>query len=87
MSAAEREFIPLGIAVLTISDTRTEDTDKSGRLLVERLSDGGPQRAADAPSFRIVGQKVEAGERTDFFSFDDHCAVAPNRRDQRFFLL
>ncbi|MEZ4266944.1 MAG: molybdenum cofactor biosynthesis protein B [Myxococcota bacterium] len=31
----------LGIAVLTISDTRTEDTDTSGRLLVERASAAG----------------------------------------------
>ena len=33
----ERQFIPLDIAVLTISDTRTEDTDKSGKLLAERV--------------------------------------------------
>ena len=32
-----REFIPLNIAVLTISDTRTEKTDTSGRCLAERL--------------------------------------------------
>ena len=32
------EFIPLNIAVLTVSDTRTEDTDTSGQLLVERLT-------------------------------------------------
>ena len=31
-------FYPLGIAVLTISDTRTLDTDTSGGLLVERLT-------------------------------------------------
>jgi len=34
---AERAFIPLSICVLTISDTRTEDTDTSGRLLANRL--------------------------------------------------
>jgi molybdopterin adenylyltransferase len=33
----ERPFIPLNIAVLTISDTRTEATDTSGQLLVQRL--------------------------------------------------
>jgi molybdopterin adenylyltransferase len=33
----ERKFVPLPIAVLTISDTRTEDTDTSGRALVSRL--------------------------------------------------
>lgn len=33
-----REFLPLHIAVLTITDTRTEAEDKSGKLLVERLT-------------------------------------------------
>jgi molybdenum cofactor biosynthesis protein B len=37
----EKQFISLGIAVLTVSDTRTESTDKSGALLVERLSKSG----------------------------------------------
>jgi molybdenum cofactor biosynthesis protein B len=37
----EREFIPLGIAVLTISDSRTEADDKSGALLVERVQSAG----------------------------------------------
>ena len=30
-------FVPLKIAVVTVSDTRTSDTDKSGDVLVERL--------------------------------------------------
>ena len=34
-------FYPLGIAVLTISDTRTLETDTSGGLLVERLQSAG----------------------------------------------
>jgi molybdenum cofactor biosynthesis protein B len=34
-------FYPLGIAVLTISDTRHEETDTSGALLVERLTSAG----------------------------------------------
>ena len=34
-------FHPLGIAVLTISDTRTEATDTSGGLLAERLTSAG----------------------------------------------
>lgn len=33
----ERSFIPLNIAVLTVSDTRTEDNDVSGKTLAERL--------------------------------------------------
>ena len=37
----KREFIPLRIAVLTVSDTRTEDTDTSGALLRDRLTSAG----------------------------------------------
>ncbi|HRP34949.1 MAG TPA: molybdenum cofactor biosynthesis protein, partial [Gammaproteobacteria bacterium] len=33
----ERSFVPLNIAVLTVSDSRGEAEDKSGKLLVERL--------------------------------------------------
>jgi len=42
-SSAEntRPFKPLGLAVLTISDTRGEDQDKSGHLLVQRLQEAG----------------------------------------------
>ena len=38
---SEREFRPLRIAVLTVSDTRIEETDTSGKLLVERLTTAG----------------------------------------------
>lgn len=34
-------FVPLAIAVLTVSDTRTTETDTSGQLLVDRLGDAG----------------------------------------------
>ena len=34
-------FYPLHIAVLTVSDTRTLDTDRSGALLAERLTGAG----------------------------------------------
>lgn len=40
-----REFLPLNIAVLTVSDSRTEADDKSGALLVERLEAAGHQLA------------------------------------------
>lgn len=36
-----REFLPLEIAVLTITDTRTEAEDRSGKLLVQRLIEAG----------------------------------------------
>ena len=43
---ANTEFVPLNIAVLTLSDTRTPETDTSGDTLVERL-EGAGHRAAD----------------------------------------
>ncbi|HET8697675.1 MAG TPA: molybdenum cofactor biosynthesis protein B [Gammaproteobacteria bacterium] len=43
-----RPFKPLKIAVLTVSDTRTESTDKSGALLVERLKTAGHELAEKA---------------------------------------
>lgn len=51
-----RTFHPLRIAVLTVSDTRTDETDTSGRLLAERLEASGHELAAKA----IVGDEVEA---------------------------
>jgi molybdopterin adenylyltransferase len=42
----ERPFIPLQIAVLTVSDTRGPDDDRSGDTLVQRLTDAG-HRLAD----------------------------------------
>ncbi|MDP7221007.1 MAG: molybdenum cofactor biosynthesis protein B, partial [Arenicellales bacterium] len=41
MAVSEREFIPVSIAVLTVSDSRTEADDTSGKLLVDRLTEVG----------------------------------------------
>jgi len=41
-------FLPLNIAILTISEKRTLDTDTSGALLVERLEAAGHRLAARA---------------------------------------
>ena len=41
MSDQHRDFIPVHIAVLTVSDSRTTDNDKSGDLLVNRLISAG----------------------------------------------
>ena len=49
-------FHPLRIAVLTVSDTRDEETDKSGGLLVERIAGAGHQLAGKA----IVSDDVDA---------------------------
>ena len=35
------DFLSLRISVLVVSDTRTEKTDKSGKILIERLSKAG----------------------------------------------
>ncbi|MBL4759166.1 MAG: hypothetical protein JKY32_16545 [Rhizobiales bacterium] len=40
-----RDFIPLGIAVLTVSDTRKPEDDKSGNILVVRLEGVGHKLA------------------------------------------
>jgi len=37
----QRAFVALNIAVLIVSDSRTEKTDKSGKLLIERLRADG----------------------------------------------
>lgn len=38
---AEREFVPVNIVVLTVSDTRTLKDDKSGNVLVDRINGAG----------------------------------------------
>lgn len=37
----ERQFIPLKIAIMTVSDSRNEETDKSGDMLVKMLTETG----------------------------------------------
>lgn len=43
-----RVFIPIGIAVLTVSDTRTLENDKSGQTLVDRIEASGHMLRARA---------------------------------------
>ncbi len=45
MSNSERQFIPVSVAVLTASDSRTEADDKSGHALVTRLTEAGHKLA------------------------------------------
>jgi len=52
---SERAFEPVSIAILTVSDSRTVDTDTSGGLLVSTLSELGHHIAAR----RIVSDDVE----------------------------
>jgi molybdenum cofactor biosynthesis protein B len=51
-----RLFVPVRIAVLTVSDTRSFDDDKSGNTLVERLTEAGHMLAARA----IVKDEIDA---------------------------
>src|SRR5690606_9052062 len=55
-SMANKEPVPLCIGVLTISDTRTQANDKSGRLISESLSQAGHSVTVH----RIVPDEVEA---------------------------
>lgn len=46
MAPAKTEFKPLNIAVLTLSDTRTRETDTSGDALVQMLTEAGHRLVA-----------------------------------------
>ncbi|HSM42060.1 MAG TPA: molybdopterin-binding protein, partial [Afifellaceae bacterium] len=41
-----KPFIPVGIAVLTVSDTRSLDEDRSGATLAARIEEAGHRLAA-----------------------------------------
>ena len=55
----EREFIPVRIAVLTVSDTRSLEEDRSGNVLVERLEAAG-HVLADRKIIRDEQADIEA---------------------------
>ncbi|MBD0416065.1 molybdenum cofactor biosynthesis protein B [Oryzicola mucosus] len=46
MAGTDRSFIPVRIAVLTVSDTRTLADDKSGQTLADRIAEAGHVLAA-----------------------------------------
>lgn len=50
------EFIPVGIAVLSVSDTRSLDEDRSGQTLVDRLTQAG---------HRLADRKILRDERAE----------------------
>ena len=52
----KRRFIAVNIAVMTVSDTRTEADDKSGGVLIQRLTEAGHNLAARA----IVRDETDA---------------------------
>lgn len=51
-----KPFVPVNIAVLTVSDSRTEADDKSGRVLIDRIKEAGHRLAAR----RIVRDEFDA---------------------------
>ena len=67
----ERAFIPLGIAVMTVSDTRTAADDKSGNTLAERITAAGHRLAVrvivkdDVRKIRAAARKFLADKKVD----------------------
>jgi molybdenum cofactor biosynthesis protein B len=63
-----RAFIPIRIAVLTVSDTRTLDDDKSGQTLADRIAEAGhvlADRAIVADDTERIREKVLAWSKDD----------------------
>ncbi|MEM1287939.1 MAG: molybdenum cofactor biosynthesis protein B [Pseudomonadota bacterium] len=64
-------FIPLGIAVVTVSDTRTPEDDRSGQVLQDRVEGAGHKLAArtivkdDVDSIRSEVTSLAAQENVD----------------------
>lgn len=56
----KKPFLPVRIAVLTVSDTRTPDTDRSGDILAARIATAGHEVAARAIVPDDAGQLVAA---------------------------
>ncbi|WP_086998024.1 molybdenum cofactor biosynthesis protein B [Rhizobium sullae] len=64
----QRPFIPVGIAVLTVSDTRTLENDKSGDTLVARIAAAGHRlmdRAIVRDDKAAIAARVNAWTETD----------------------
>lgn len=66
-----RESAPksIGCVVVTVSDTRTVETDKSGQIMRERL---------EAAGHRIVGYHIVRDDPAEIERLLDHYAVAPD---------
>ena len=68
---AEREFLAVGIAVMTVSDTRTSADDKSGDTLAERIVAAGHKLAGrvivkdDVRQIRAAARKFIADRQVD----------------------
>ena len=67
-----RDFIPIGIAVLTVSDTRTPDDDRSGDVLAERLTAAGHTLAARSI---IADERDQIADQLRLWCQDDEIDV------------
>ena len=72
MSKPGKEFVPLNIAVLTVSDSRTEDTDTSGKALVDALTAAGHSLAAKTI---ITDDKYKVRAQVAQWVTDEHIAI------------
>lgn len=64
-----KQFVPLKIAVLTVSDTRQLADDKSGNTLVERIRAAGhilAERSIVKDEIEAIRQKVKAWIKDEF---------------------
>ncbi|PCI21732.1 MAG: molybdenum cofactor biosynthesis protein B [Piscirickettsiaceae bacterium] len=63
MTIQKRQFIPLNIAIMVVSDSRTEETDTSGKTLVDRLIETGhrcAEKAIVADDIYLIRAKMSA---------------------------
>jgi glycosyltransferase involved in cell wall biosynthesis len=80
-------FKALRICVMTISDTRTDETDTSGHLLADRVREAGHEVAefsfagdgTELPAWRQLAQNL-ALSRVSFLGRLDHEELAPHYR-------
>ena len=70
MSKIARPFVPLNVAILTLSDTRTRENDSSGDLIEENLKAAGHRVAARA----IVREDIDK-LRTQFKNWVDDSSI------------
>ncbi len=64
----DRAFVPLRLAVLTVSDTRTAKTDKSGPLLVQMIEEAGhvvADRMVSPDNAKSIRNTVKAWVKDD----------------------
>jgi molybdopterin adenylyltransferase len=71
MSAKDRDFIPVNIALVTVSDSRTRENDTSGDTLEQRITDAGHALVAreivadDAKTIQELFSKWAADPKID----------------------